>query len=67
LIARKAGYGRQLDVRSARSAGASWAQIGAALRTSKQSAWEAHTRWIDGQDGDWASGARAWAGGPDDA
>jgi hypothetical protein len=49
VIARKAGYGRQLSVRSARRAGASWSQIGAALGTSKQAAWEAHTRWIDGQ------------------
>lgn len=48
-IARKAGYGRQLTVRSARMAGASWSQIGAALGTSKQSAWEAHSRWIDQQ------------------
>jgi hypothetical protein len=49
LIARKAGYGRQLTIRSARRAGASWSQIGAALGTSKQAAWEAHSRWIDGQ------------------
>ena len=49
LIARKAGYGRQLGVRSARDAGASWSQIGAALGTNKQSAWEAHMRWIDEQ------------------
>src|SRR5687768_5889884 len=49
LIARKSGYGRQLGVRSARSAGASWSQIGAALGTSKQSAWEAHARWLDEQ------------------
>jgi hypothetical protein len=47
LIARKAAYGRQLGVRSARAAGAAWSQIGAALGTSKQSAWEAHMRWID--------------------
>jgi hypothetical protein len=50
VIARKAGYGRQLAVRSARAAGASWAQIGAALGTTKQSAWEAHARWLDAQD-----------------
>lgn len=49
VLARKAGYGRQLAVRTARAAGASWSQIGAALGTSKQSAWEAHTRWIDRQ------------------
>ena len=48
-IARKAAYGRQLGSRSARRAGASWTQIGAALGISKQSAWEAHTRWIDEQ------------------
>lgn len=49
VIARKAGYGRQLAVRSARAAGAPWSQIGAALGTSKQAAWEAHGRWIDDQ------------------
>lgn len=49
LITRKAAYGRQLAVRSARAAGASWSQIGAALGTSKQAAWEAHGRWIDDQ------------------
>ncbi len=49
LIIRKAGYGRQLSVRSARSRGASWAQIGAALSMTRQSAWEAHTRWINDQ------------------
>ncbi|WP_067451623.1 hypothetical protein [Actinomadura macra] len=49
VIARKAVYGRQLAVRSARSAGASWSQIGAALGVTKQAAWEAHGRWIDDQ------------------
>jgi hypothetical protein len=49
VITRKAAYGRQLTVRSARAAGASWTQIGAALGTTKQSAWEAHSRWIDQQ------------------
>jgi hypothetical protein len=49
VLARKAGYGRQLAVRTARTAGASWSQIGAALGSSKQSAWEAHTRWIEDQ------------------
>lgn len=49
VIIRKAGYGRQLSVRSARAAGASWTQIGAALGMSKQSAWEAHARWIEEQ------------------
>jgi|SRR5580692_3162279 len=78
VIARKAGYGRQLSVRSARRAGASWSQIGAALGTSKQAAWEAHTRWIDGQaeqhrrsgyeglDPDTVAAARILAGLPED-
>ncbi|GAA3072514.1 hypothetical protein [Streptosporangium carneum] len=77
VIARKAGYGRQLSVRSARRSGASWSQIGAALGTSKQAAWEAHNRWIDEQagehrgDGHWgwdekeAAAARALAGDPE--
>ena len=49
VIARKASYGRQLTVRTARAAGASWTQIGAALGTTKQSAWEAHSRWLEEQ------------------
>jgi hypothetical protein len=49
VIARKAGYGRQLAVRTARARGASWSQIGAALGTSKQSAWETHLRWMEEQ------------------
>ena len=49
VIARKSGYGRQLTVRSARTAGASWAEIGSALGTTRQSAWEAHQRWIETQ------------------
>jgi hypothetical protein len=78
LIARKASYGRQLAVRTARATGASWSQIGAALGTSKQSAWEAHTRWIEDQaeqhrrsgyeglDEDRAAAARALAGRVDE-
>ena len=46
VVARKAAYGRQLTVRSARSAGASWSQIGTALGTSRQAAWEGHRRWL---------------------
>ncbi|MET4921742.1 hypothetical protein P3L51_05165 [Streptomyces sp. PSRA5] len=76
VIARKAGYGRQLSIRSARRSGASWSQIGAALGTSKQAAWEAHHRWIDeqaretgaghwGWDADEVAAARALAGEPD--
>ncbi|MGW2514135.1 Chromate resistance protein ChrB [Streptomyces scopuliridis] len=70
------GYGRQLSVRSARKAGASWSQIGAALGTSKQTEWEAHSRWIDEQaapqrDGHWGwdetdtAAALALAGRPE--
>lgn len=78
VIARKAVYGRQLAVRSARSAGASWARIGAALGVSKQAAWEAHGRWIDDQaeqhrhsdyqglDGEQAAAARRLAGRADE-
>ncbi|MEH0934565.1 hypothetical protein [Micromonospora psammae] len=75
VIARKAGYGRQLAVRTARATGASWSQIGAALGTSKQSAWEAHARWIEdqaeqqrriGDDDAWAEAARDLAGPPDE-
>ncbi|MFC4911581.1 hypothetical protein [Actinomadura gamaensis] len=73
VIARKAGYGRQLTVRTARRAGASWSQIGGALGTTKQAAWEAHQRWIDDQakrpepghmgwDDDELAAARALAG-----
>ncbi|MFI9050907.1 hypothetical protein [Streptomyces sp. NPDC053427] len=49
VIARKAASGRQLAVRSARAAGASWSGIGAALGMSKQAAWEAHGRWVEEQ------------------
>jgi hypothetical protein len=66
VIARKAGYGQQLAVRTARAAGASWAAIARALGMSKQAAWEAHTRWIDTQDPDEAARLRRTAGSPDD-
>src|SRR3954447_14598661 len=49
VVIRKAGYGRQAMVRTARGAGASWTQIGLALGSSKQAAWEAHNRWIEDQ------------------
>ncbi|MFI0356811.1 hypothetical protein [Actinomadura sp. 9N407] len=49
VIAHKARYGRQLSVRTAREAGASWSQIGRAMGTSKQTAWETHNRWIEQQ------------------
>jgi hypothetical protein len=77
VVIRKAGYGRQTMVRSARAAGASWAQIGAALGTTKQAAWEAHNRWIEDQAGQHdrtgysgldaaqAEAARDLAGSPD--
>jgi len=78
VIARKAGYGQQLAVRTARAAGASWASIARALGMSKQAAWEAHTRWIDAQsaahgatgheglDPDEVARLRRMAGSPDD-
>jgi hypothetical protein len=77
VVVRKAGYGRQAMVRSARGAGASWTQIGAALGTTKQAAWEAHNRWIEEQarqhartgyqgfDPGQADEARGLAGRPD--
>ena len=77
VVIRKAGYGRQAMVRSARAAGASWAQIGTALGSSKQAAWEAHNRWISDQasqhertgyqglDPDQVRAARGLAGRPD--
>jgi hypothetical protein len=49
VIVRKAAYGRQLTVRAARAAGASWAQIGAAMGTTKQAAWDGHQRWLEDQ------------------
>jgi len=55
VIARKAGYGRQLTIRSARESGASWTEIGRALGTTKQAAWEAHSRWIREQAAEHAS------------
>lgn len=77
VVIRKAGYGRQAMVRSARGAGASWTQIGAALGSSKQAAWEAHNRWIEDQgrqhersgyeglDADQVAEAHDLAGNPD--
>jgi hypothetical protein len=47
VVIRKAGYGRQAMVRTARDTGASWTQIGTALGTTKQAAWEAHHRWTE--------------------
>ena len=77
VVSRKAGYGRQAMIRSARGAGASWTQIGSALGTSKQAAWESHNRWIEeqarqhqatgyqGLDPSEADAARGLAGRPD--
>ena len=77
VLVRKASYGRQAMVRTARAAGASWTQIGAALGSSKQAAWEAHNRWIEDQahqhqrtgysglDPDQVNEARGLAGRPD--
>ncbi|MDW5330507.1 hypothetical protein [Plantactinospora sp. KLBMP9567] len=58
VIMRKASYGRQLTVRTARATGASWTQVGAALATSKQSAWETHARWLGEQEAAIAEPAR---------
>lgn len=55
VLVRKASYGRQATVRAARAAGASWTQIGTALGTTKQAAWEAHQRWLADQG--WAETA----------
>ena len=52
VVIRKAGYARQAMVRVARGTGASWAQIGSALGTTKQAAWEAHARWTEEQGAD---------------
>ena len=77
VVVRKASYGRQTMVRTAREAGASWTQIGAALGSSKQAAWEAHNRWIEeqarqhertgyqGLDPEQVTEARGLAGRPD--
>jgi hypothetical protein len=74
VLRRKVSYGRQLSVRSARAAGASWSRIGGALGISKQAAWEAHGQWIDeqveqhrrsgyeGMDADASAAARTLAG-----
>jgi len=78
VLIRKAIHGRQLDVRAARRAGASWTQVGASVGMSKQAAWEAHDRWINGQaelhrtsdleglDRPEEQAARDIAGGPED-
>lgn len=58
VIMRKANYGRQLAVRTARATGASWAQIGTALATTKQSAWETHMRWLEEQNRETAGARR---------
>ena len=67
----------QLAVRTARAAGASWSQIGLALGTTKQAAWEAHAGWIadqvdqrrhndyEGMDEHDAAAARILAGDPE--
>ena len=78
VIARKAGYGQQLAVRTARAAGASWTAIARALGMSKQAAWERPTRWVaeegdqnggdgpQGLDREEAARLRRLAGSPDE-
>jgi hypothetical protein len=51
VIARKATYGRQLTVRTARATGATWEQIGAALGVDRAAAQALHIRWLDEQAG----------------
>ena len=75
--AKKQASGRESLGHGAR-AGASWSAIGAALGTSKQSAWKAHSRWIDeqarqhgllgyaGMDRSQTAAARVLAGRADD-
>jgi hypothetical protein len=65
VVIRKAGYGRQAMVRSAREAGASWTQIGLALGSSKQAAWEAHNRWAEEQARQGLAADESWSGPPD--
>jgi hypothetical protein len=49
LIARKAAWDRQLTIRTARQAGASWAEIGEWMGVIPKAVWESHQRWIDEQ------------------
>ncbi|GAA3225380.1 hypothetical protein [Actinocorallia longicatena] len=49
VIAKKAAYGQQLSVRAAREAGASWADIGAALDVDEETARRLHERWLEGR------------------
>ena len=51
VIARKARYGRQLTVRTARVRGATWPEIGAALGIDAQAAAQAHDHWLTEQSG----------------
>ncbi|MFD6276164.1 hypothetical protein ACFWFI_11440 [Streptomyces sp. NPDC060209] len=60
VISRRAAYGRQLSVRSARRTGASWARIGEAPGTGKRAAWEAHTRRIGTQPASEHRGIGQW-------
>lgn len=78
VMTRKVRYGLQLSVRTARTAGASWVDIGRSLGVSRQAAWETHMRWIDGQEAQHSAAdtegldreqitqARVWAGTPAD-
>src|SRR3712207_9168972 len=48
VIARHAGQGRHLTVRTERAAGASWAEICRSMGTTRQCARAAQRRWHDG-------------------
>jgi hypothetical protein len=64
LLARKAGYGRQLTVRSARAAGASWSQIGqASARASSPRGKHTAGGSTSRPSSTGGSGTRAWTSG----
>src|SRR4051812_44920737 len=49
VVARKAHEHRELGIRAALRGGADWQQIGRALGTSPQAAWDRYVRWLDEQ------------------
>jgi hypothetical protein len=49
VVARKAHEHRELGIRAALRGGADWQQIGRALGTSPQAAWDRHVRWLEEQ------------------
>lgn len=51
VVARKAVAGRQLSVRTALAAGATWDEVAASLGTTAQAAEDAYRRWVAGPGG----------------